>query len=154
MTAYDTYINANTYFESRLYTLAWDEASSADKTVALAEATQRIDRLRFNGIKVAASQELEFPQYYGDDPDGTEVVPNDIKIACYEVAYALLDGVDPDLELESMSVASEGYSSVRMAKFGNVPQEHIAAGIPSATAWRHLKPYLASDSAIQIRRVS
>jgi len=154
MATYGTYITANTYFEGRLHTLAWDEAASAEKTVALTEATQRIDRLRFSGTKVESDQDLEFPRYYGDEAEGDEVIPNDIKIACYEIAMALLDGVDPDLELEDMSVVSQGYSSVRIVKSPIVPRDHIAAGIPSPTAWRFLKPYLASDRKIQIFRVS
>lgn len=154
MAAYDTNTNADTYFTNRLHTLAWDEAASTDKTIALTEATQRIDRLRFSGVKVDDDQELEFPRYYGDDPEGDEVIPDDIKIACYELAFALLDDVDPDFELENLTVASQGYSSVRVAKFGAMPQAHIAAGIPSATAWRYLASYLASDRAIKIHRVS
>lgn len=154
MTAYDTYINADTYFTNRLHTLAWDEATSVEKTTALTEATQRIDRLRFSGILVDDDQELEFPRYYGDEVEGDEVIPDDIKIACYELAFVLLDGIDPDLEFENLAVVSHGYSSVRMAKSSTVPQDHIAAGIPSATAWRYLKPYLASDRSIRTYRVS
>jgi len=152
--AYDTYINADTYFVNRLHTQSWDEAPSTQKTIALTEATQRIDCLRFSGAKVDEDQELEFPRYYGDDPEGDEIIPNDIKIACYELAFTLLDGVDPDLETENLAVVSLGYSSVRVAKSGMTPQDHIAAGIPSLTAWRHLMPYLASDREIKIYRVS
>lgn len=153
-TAYDTYINADIYFANRLHTLAWDEAASTEKTIALTEATQRIDRLRFSGTMVDDDQDLEFPRYYGDDVEGDEIVPDDIKIACYELAFALLDGVDPDFELENLAVVSQGYSSVRIAKSSMIPQDHIAAGIPSATAWRHLMPYLASDRSIRVYRVS
>lgn len=154
MATYGTYLTANTYFEGRLHTLAWDEASSAEKTVALTEATQRIDRLRFAGLMVEDDQDLEFPRYYGDDVEGDEIIPNDIKIACYEIAMALLDGVDPDFELEDMSTVGQGYSSVKMNKSPMVPRDHVAAGIPSASAWRFLKPYLASGRSIQIHRVS
>jgi len=153
MTAYITYQDADTYFESRLHSESWDEATSAEKTVALAEATQRIGRLRFSGEKVDEGQELDFPRYYGDEADGTEMVPDDIKIACSEIAFALLDGVDPDYELESRATVSQAYSSVRISKSPLVPQDHLAAGIPSLTAWRHLMPYLASGRAIKLSRV-
>lgn len=152
--AYDTYINANEYFTNRLHTLAWDEATSTEKTIALTEATQRIDRLRFSGAKVDDDQEMEFPRYYDDEVEGDETTPDDIKIACYELAMALLDGVDPDFEAENLTVVSQGYSSVRMARSSMIPQDHIAAGIPNLTAWRHLMPYLASDREIKINRVS
>jgi len=152
--AYDTYINADEYFQNRLHTLAWDEAASTEKTTALTEATQRIDRLRFTGVMVEDDQEMEFPRYYGDEPEGDEEIPDDIKIACYELAFALLDGVDPDLEAENLAVISQGYSSVRIAKSSMTPQDHIAAGIPNLTAWRHLVAYLAPDREIKIHRVS
>jgi hypothetical protein len=153
MTAYITYQDADTYFESRLHTVAWDESTSTEKTTALAEATMRIERLRFSGELVDADQELEFPRYYGDEADGTEEIPDDIKYACCEIAMALLDGVDPDQELEGRAIVSQAYSSVRITKNPNVPQDHIAAGIPSLTAWRYLMPYLASSRAIKIYRV-
>lgn len=153
MAAYDTYTNADTYFGERLHVIAWLEASSEEKTKALKEASARIDRLRFSGVKVDDAQDLEFPRYYGDDPDGTEVIPTDIKIACYELAYTLIDGVDPDQEFENMAVGSQGYSSVRMSRSVQALSDHLAAGIPSPTAWRYLMPYLASARKIQIRRV-
>lgn len=154
MAAYDTAANADTYFATRLHVLAWTESSTADKDKALAEASNRIDRLRFKGSKVVADQERAFPRYYGEEADGTETVPNDIKIACYESAFAVLDGVDPELELENLAVSSQGISSVRSTYArGEVP-EHFAAGIPSAYAWRFLKPYIARGNIVRLRRVS
>lgn len=155
MTAYATYTEADTYFANRLHVAVWNGSTSANKTIALTEATQRIDRLRFGGYLVEDDQALEFPRYYDLDagPEGDEEVPEDIKIATYELAFTLLDGVDPDLEYENMAVSSHAYSSVRVS---HTPDEipHIAAGIPSMSAWRHLAPYLASGKAIRIKRVS
>lgn len=154
MAAYDTYINADTYFATRLHVSAWTGSRQADKTIALTEASARIDRLRFSGLKVDSAQTEEFPRYYGDDPDGTEVVPGDIKIACYEVAFALLDGVDPDLELENLAVGSRGISSARTTYARREVPEHFAAGIPSAYAWTFLRPYLLPSGTVKIHRVS
>lgn len=154
MTAYDTYINADIYFATRLHVLAWNEASSSDKTIALTEATQRIDRLRFSGNLVEDDQDLEFPRYYGDEAEGNEEIPDNIKIACYELAFTLLDGIDPDLEFENLGVVGQGYSSVRISKLSTAILDHIAAGIPNMTAWRHLLPYLAQSKAIRLHRVS
>lgn len=154
MAAYDTATNADIYFATRLHVLAWTESNLADKNKALTEASARIDRLRFKGNKVDSGQDLAFPRYYGDDPDGTETVPDNIKIACYECAYALLDGVDPELELENLAVSSQGVSSVRNTYArGEVP-EHFAAGIPSAFAWRYLKPYIVRGNIVRLCRVS
>jgi hypothetical protein len=154
MAAYDTTINADTYFTARLHVLAWLESNSADKTKALAEASARIDRLRFKGSKVDPDQERAFPRYYGEEADGTETVPTDIKYACYECAYALLDGVDPEMELENLAVSSQGISSVRNTYARGEAPEHFAAGIPSAYAWRFLKPYIARGNIVRLRRVS
>jgi len=154
MAAYDTYINADTYFENRLHVLAWNEASSTNKTIALAEASARIDRLRFSGIKVSTTQDLEFPRYYGDEADGTEEIPDDIKIACFELAFSLLDDVEPDLEYENLSVGSHAYGGVKTSKDSFAQFDHIAAGIPSASAWRYLMPYLADAKGIKLNRVS
>lgn len=154
MTAYATYIEADTYFQNRLHVLTWNESSTSDKTIALTEATARIDRLRFSGALVDDDQELEFPRYYGDEADGTEEIPEDIEIATCELAFTLLDGVEPDLEFENLGVTSHKYSTVQMNNNPNVNFDHIAAGIPSATAWRYLMPYLADAKGIQLNRVS
>ncbi|GAI17608.1 unnamed protein product [marine sediment metagenome] len=154
MTAYDTYTNANTYFASRLHVIAWNDSTTTEKTTALIEASTRIDRLHFRGKKVDDAQDLEFPRYYGDEADGTEVTPDDIKIAAYEVAFALLDGVDPEFEMENLAISSQGFSSIRNTYSRGEAPEHIAAGIPSAYAWRFLKPYLAKSNVVRLKRVS
>lgn len=155
LTAYATYTEGDAYFTQKLYVTAWTGATNANKTKALIMATQMIDRLRFAGFLVDDDQILEFPRYYDEDEgaQGDEEVPDDILYACYELAYALLDGVDPDLELENMGVSSHAYSSVRQS---HTPDQmpHIAAGIPSASAWRYLAQYLAPAKTIKMKRVS
>lgn len=154
--SYDTYINADAYFENRLHVVVWKGATAAEKTAALIEATQRIERLRFAGYLVDADQELSFPRYY-DEVEGAvgdETVPDDIKIATYELAFALIDGADPDMELENLAVVTHAYGNVKMTQTTQDTLEHIAAGIPSATAWRHLLSYLAPSKTIKVRRVS
>lgn len=153
--AYLTVAEANSYFSNRLHKLAWDEATSCSKATALTEATERIDRLRFAGWLVEDNQANEFPRYYDyvDGADGTEEVPEDIEKATAEVALALLDGVDPELEFENLTVSSNAYSSVRTSRNTQLTPAHVAAGIPSALAWRYLLPWLAPDKSIQIVRV-
>ena len=152
MAAYDTYDNADTYFATRLHVAAWTGSTNAEKTIALTEASARIDRLRFIGEKVESTQDLEFPRYYDDTEDLIDYT--DIKIDCYEVAFSLLDGVDPDLELENLAVLARGISSARTTyDRGEVP-EHFVSGIPSAYAWSFLRPFLRPSGTIKIRRVS
>lgn len=154
MALYDTVENADIYFASRLHSQDWTESSSSDKTKALTEATRRIDRLRFSGEQVDDSQELEFPRYYGTEPDGTEEIPDDIKIACFEIAIALLSGIDPEIEFNSLSVTSRGMSGVTTNYDKNSQLMHIANGIPSALAWSYLRQYLAPCRSISVRRKS
>lgn len=169
---YGTLSEANTYFSHRLHEEAWSDATAADREKALIKATQIIDALNFKGMKAAVaayydedgnlidgydeedlreanlSQELEFPR-------GTDtVVPDAIKFACWEVTHALLDGVDPDLELENLGVVSQGLASVRTTYNRNHTQiEHVTNGIPSAAAWRYLRPFLRDGDAIKFSRV-
>jgi len=107
---YGTIQEANEYFENRLHEWAWSNASSDDRRKALIKATAIIDALNFKGEKAAVydvmydedgeeldwseddiieaelSQELEFPR--GTDTE----IPDQIKIACWEISHALLDG--------------------------------------------------------------
>jgi hypothetical protein len=93
-------------------------------------------------------QPLEFPR--GEDTE----VPDEILIACWEVAYALLDGVDPDLDVENLGVSSQGYASIRTTYARNQALvEHLMHGIPSATAWRYLMPFLRDADKIKLSRV-
>jgi len=159
MAAYDTYVNGDTYFANRLYVDAWTDATDANKTIALAEATMRIDRLRFDGVMVDEDQTLEFPRYYLDldgtdpGPSGSEEIPTNIKYACFELAYELLDSKNPDIELENLTVLTHRFDKLNTQKSGQILQ-HILAGIPSATAWRFLCPYLAKSRTLKINRVS
>lgn len=149
---YGTLAEADTYFENRLHVDAWDEATDADKTKALNEAQKRIDLLNFKGEPV--TEGTVFPRYYGDEADGTEETPEDIEIAGYECAFALLDGVDPEFEQENLAVSSEAYSGVSTSYArGKIIPEHFASGIPSAYAWRFLLQYLKTSGSITIYRV-
>jgi hypothetical protein len=164
---YGTLVNAGDYFLTRLHTSAWDDASVLDRQKALYMATRYIDRLNYKGDKAAvynlllanteateaeirvaeASQELEFPR------DTDTVTPTDIETACYEITLALLDGVDPDAELENLGISTHSYAGVRTAyNRDQQPIEHLIHGIPSALAWRYLKPFLRDGREYRITR--
>ena len=96
-----------------------------------------------------ASQPLEFPR--GADT----VVPDAIRQAEYELAYSLLDGIDPQMELENLSVTAQGYAEVRTHYERNmVPIEHLINLVPNPLAWSLLKPFLRDDQAVRLSRVS
>jgi hypothetical protein len=168
---YGTLQEASDYFNARLHEKAWTKAKPADRPKALRAATIIIDTLAFKGDKAAvaaykaatplrqqtdeliraaeASQSLEFPR-------GTDtVVPEAIRIACYEIAHSLLDGKDPERELENLGISSHGFEGVRTAYDRNmIPVEHIVNGVPNALAWRQILPFLRDDHAIRLSRVS
>jgi hypothetical protein len=149
MTAYATEAEGQTYMDTyRLVTSAWDAADSATRDKALAMSTRLIDQLSFVGDKADADQELQFPR--GSDT----TVPQDIKEACIECAYSLLDGVDVEYEYETQGMTSMGFANVRSSQSSGDIQEHREAGIPSYIAWRLLYPYLRDLSSVTLTRTS
>lgn len=166
---YGSVAEGTEYFAMRLHEYAWSDATHQEREQSLYFATQVVDTLNFKGRKHAvwslyqssscptdeairtaeASQPLEFPR--GAD----ESVPEIIKKAVYEIAHSLLEGKDPEAELENLGIQSQGYASVRTTYARNqVPIEHIVNGIPNALAWRWLRPFLRDDDAIKLSRVS
>lgn len=139
---------ADSYFTERLQTDAWDNANDTDKFKALAMATRAIDRLNYAGDKTDADQELQFPR--GGDTD----VPDAILIATYECALALLDGYDPNIEIENLAISSQGFAEVRDTYDRSFALEHIRSGIPSVVAWSYIKPYLRDPNYFTISRVN
>jgi hypothetical protein len=178
MEYYGTVTGADTYFSEKYHADAWDTVDSGAKLRALKNATRIIDNLNFKGVKAAlytimydsnddkltgtsaptrdtkitadATQELEFPR--GKD----SAIPDEITWAAYEIAYALVDGVDPEMEQEALRVRQQVYGQVRTTYtdlgFDNV--EHLMYGVPSSVAWRFLKPFLDDDDGIGISRVN
>lgn len=177
---YGTVADAADYFEFKLFQTAWSAAVPTDRPKALLAATRIIDTLNFKGNKATVhtlltsvdaccdvgsaldagyvtqaqvqaanlAQELEFPR--GSDT----TVPTVIEHACYEMAYSLLDGKDPELELENLSVATQRYASVRTTyNRAQVPIEHLINMVPNSLAWRWLKPFIRDEDAIKITRI-
>lgn len=166
---YGTIIEANDYFANRLHETVWTESNNSDRAKGLIAATRTIDALNYKGDKnpicvllqgtpsateeeirdAGLTQDLKFPR--GVDT----VVPDVIKFACFEIAYSLLDGKDPEIELENLAVVRQKYQSVNLEyNRENVPIEHIVNMIPSSIAWRWLRPFLVDEDRIILRRVS
>lgn len=136
------------YFQYRLNSDPWDDASAGNKLAALIEATRLIDNLNFKGSKKESTQDLEFPR--ASDAG----VPENIINAAYEIALKLLDDYDPDLEVETLQVVSQRYANVgETYDRKNVP-EHLVSGIPSFRAWAYIKPYLRDPHELKLTRVS
>lgn len=170
-TYYGEYTDAVEYFGYRMHSEAWDGATATERTNALIEATRIVDALSYKGYKAAEYSVLfdaEGNELFPTDaamrtanlsqahefPRGTDTsVPDDICLATWEIAYALLDGVDPDLELENLAAIGQGIASARTTYDRDVRMEHFENGVPSAKAWKYLKPYLRDAHIIKTRRV-
>lgn len=167
MAQYATIDEADDYFDEKLHCEMWANQSVSDRNKALKTATKYIDRLRFIGMKNPAyvyslanptadetdvfeagqTQELEFPR--GSDTE----IPAEVKHACCEIAYALLDGRNPELDYEELTVTSQGFANVRNASDRQFQQGHTAAMIPSPLAWLFLRPYLRDVREVKVSRV-
>jgi hypothetical protein len=169
VTFYGTLEEANTYFETRLHERSWSVANNAERQKGLIAATRIIDTLNFKGNKhpvyellladpdatdeeiraAELTQPLEFPR--GADT----AVPETIRLACYEMAHHLLDGKDPEKELELMGIRSLKFDTVQTVYAReDIPIEHLVNGVPSALAWRYLRPFLRDQDAVRLSRVS
>ena len=170
-TFYGTVADADNYFSYRLHEYVWTNSSSIYKRNALIMATRLIDALNYKGWKASVNnlpddasdadveaaylaQPLEFPRGSEQGQSDTQV-PDDIIRACYEIAYSLLSGKDPEAELESLMVNSQAYAAVRTSyDRGQLPLESVINLIPSAIAYNLLLPFLRDAATIGISRVS
>lgn len=145
--SYITLENAETYFEERLNSDAWEDANENDKKRALITSTKSIDRLNFSGGKTNDEQVLQFPR----DDDAS--IPQTIKDATCENALMLLDDKDVEDEIERVRIRQESVADIKVAYDTTHAPENIMAGIASATAWMMLKPYLRNAGILSIKRV-
>ena len=148
MTSYIEIVDATAYFAERLNSDEWDNTSDDRRLKALYMATRIIDRFNYVGEKTDESQEHQFPR--GGDVD----VPDTIKEACCEIALKLLEDIDPDMEFENIPVLGHTFATVRNTYDRSFVPEHVAAGVPSPTAWKLLLPYLRDVRGISIVRAN
>lgn len=139
--------DATSYFSTKLFVAEWEDSDYATRYKALCEATRRIEVLAYRGRKLDVNQTLFFPRY------GIETrIPRDIIVACYEIALALLKGVDPEFEISNQSLIQQGYAGVTTKYVRDFALDHFMAGIPSAMAFSYLRPYLSDPQNIKLRR--
>lgn len=152
---YGSLVGANNFFEQRLHTFHWDNASADDRIKANNQAYMGINMFNYLDEKYPVAQLLEsnpnateaqiqaaWLTQDGEFPRGTSnVVPAEIEYAQYLWAYALLEGRVPDEDLEQLAVTSQAYGGVRQAYDRRVRMDHLALLIPSATAYRYLFPF-------------
>ncbi len=140
---YGTLARATEYFLGDMNSEPWDDAPDTKRNKALITATRAIDKLNYESQREFADQALAFPR--ATDPGNT---PVDIEYATYELARALLDGVDDQLEYENLTMTSQNLGGVRTTYKRDGSDDHIICGIPDIKAWRLLLPYLRNDNEI------
>lgn len=117
--SYVTTAEAEAYFETRIDSSEWFDASSDVQEQALVTATQLIDNRPWIGVAVSSSQALAWPRkeaIYYDPRMGQDItiaenaVPPQVKFAVYEQALHLLQNEDLIAQktqtFESISVGS------------------------------------------------
>jgi hypothetical protein len=175
MAFYGTVNEANAFFDARLWTYDWDNASVADRSKALQHATDLIDQFDYVDQKYAVavlygtesspltptdaeiraaelSQPLQFPR--GDSADSSSTIPTEIEHACYLIAKALMTR-DPEADLEALATKKTQYGEVRTEynRDGN-HLDHVQHMIPSAQAWNLLRPFLRRRMTFDVNRAN
>lgn len=144
---YLTVEDAQIFFNGRLNTYPWDNATDPEKLKALKMATGRIDRLQYIGVRLDPEQELEFPRDYQTQ------VPQAIEEACCLIALSLLDGVDVEIEDQNLSAVTQAFSTARTTYNPAVRKDYIRNGIPNVEAWQLLLPYLEDPLVVDLSKV-
>jgi hypothetical protein len=111
--------DADTYFETRIDSANWFDATDEIKEQALVTATYMVDDNSWIGSAVSSSQALAWPRknaFYYDNRMGTTLtvadseIPNKVKVAVYEQALHLVNNEDvlmgQSQTFESISIGS------------------------------------------------
>lgn len=145
---YVTLSEASDYFDERLYTSDWDDATQDDQERALIMATRRLDQESYEGVRDDVDHEdqaLEWPRSGATHPDGHaydhDVIPPLVKRATYELALVLIgedEFSDTGLEeYEEISVGPVSVTPRHQQEAGELP-EHVRREIdPITVGGRH-----------------
>lgn len=133
MFSFATLDEADLYFDSKLRKEAWEMTTDLLRQTALYEASNIILSLNYTPF--------------------IEPYPQDVINATSEIALKLLEGVDPDEELEQSRIKSQTFDRIKQVNKENETPLHVIAGVPSATAFRLLSKYLPNPNVIRLDRV-
>ncbi|ABB14820.1 DnaT-like ssDNA-binding protein [Carboxydothermus hydrogenoformans] len=150
---------AEEYFAGKLFADEWHNVDSKTKEKALIEATKRINRLQFKGIKANPTQLLEFPRAYPSI--GTQNNNKGLSFG-FSIGYVYEDTINENVKAatceEALALLKYGNSARTKAQeqnvvrvsFGDVSEEYKASlKLLSKEALELLKPYLAGAVAIK-----
>ena len=148
--SYVTQATAQTYFDGRFATTAWEAASSTAKDRALIMATARLEHEQYAGTMTTTTQALKWPRTETYDDDGNhydpDLMPAPMQEATYETALELLDGT-----LTFAPTGLEGFDSVKVGTLVVDPRHSRKAGSLSATVRRLLRNVLVTSSSGVLR---
>lgn len=149
--SYDTLANAETYFEGRLNTSDWDDATEDQQNRALVQATNRLEQEDFEGLKTTSDQRLKWPRNglvdeRGDSAD-EDTVPERVKHAQFELALAMLG---TDLLADT---GLEGFQSVKVGPLDVTPRHMQQAGELPENVRRELSLWMVSPSSANVNLV-
>lgn len=157
--SYVTVAEATAYFAGRLDAGDWTDAGTTSpetQSNALVMAARRLDQERFKGVRVDASQALQWPRYGVEKPDlaysvlagplleealwyTTTEIPQRIKDAQMELALALLKSTDllDDTGLDA-------FKNIKVGPIDITPRAGQEAGELPDVVMRGLMPLLDS----------
>ena len=142
--SYVTVAEADAYFETRIDSDIWFDASNSEKIQALVTSTAVLDQMSWAGVAVSAEQSLAFPRNgsYFDPRAGQVVVldgvPSRVVQACYEQALHIL--ANEGLYSSTGSVTSLQVGAIKLDTV--IAPENIAP-----VSNRLVKPLLVNNGA-------
>jgi hypothetical protein len=144
-TAYLSAADADTYFATSFNAAAWTALSSAEKTVALAEATRWLETLCWKGEKCSDTQPLKWPRKADADgccgavactalPDAMVQATAELALGLHQNKTAIVGGV----------VGGGTTGAVKRQKLGDLEQEYFepASGAPSGAKVGNTAPLI------------
>jgi hypothetical protein len=147
--SYVTVETADLYFETRIDSATWFDASDEVKEQALVTATQIVDDHAWVGSAVSPSQALAWPRknaLYYDTRLGIDVsipettVPDRVSIAVYEQALHLINNED------LLTGKTQTYESISIGNISLSDSNNDVTRIPVKAAFlvKTIKPLLAT----------
>lgn len=150
--SYVTVAEGDTYFDERLDTADWDNATADEKAQAVIMATRRLDQETFEGVKAdldPEDQALQWPRSGASGRDGhvfdNDELPTDLKHATFELALVMLG------EDFLADTGLEGFEQVAVGPLSVTPRHTQRAAELPETVRRLLRPFLMTPSAYNVR---
>ena len=144
--SYNSIATALAYLQAnKLYIDAWTEEEEPQHTIALNMAFNIIEQLPYKGYRSVEDQDNSFPR------DGETTVPTKVLWAEAEIAYSILDDIDPESEARQGEIKAASFTTIKTTYGSHALWR--AYGVPSATAWKYLTPYISFSETIELAKV-